>query len=68
VMDAPSAQTRHDDDPLVATASEVASLRDELAKAKDALAHRAHGRDGGEENPPNLTAIVKLEELERNMV
>ncbi len=46
VTDAPSAQTAHDDESLVATADELtslrndnASLRDELAKAKDALAN-----------------------------
>jgi predicted nuclease with TOPRIM domain len=46
VTDAQSAQNTHDDERLVATADELASLRndnaslrDELAKAKDALAN-----------------------------
>lgn len=39
VLDAPSAQTPQDDERLVAMANEVASLRDELAKANDALAN-----------------------------
>ncbi len=39
VTDAPSAQSLHDEERLVAMASEVASLRAELAKANDALAN-----------------------------
>jgi transposase len=39
VPDAPSAQTTQDDERLVAMANEVASLRDELARANDALAN-----------------------------
>jgi len=39
MTDAPSAQAPQDDERLVAMASEVASLRDELAKTKDALSN-----------------------------